>query len=70
MTNLTVRQIQALDVRMFEESAKDLIKHGADWVHTVGDLLLIVAHDFTVWLCELPANEIDLLKAKMIKRVL
>lgn len=70
MTTMTVRQIQALDVRMFEESAKDLIRNGADWVHTVGDLLLIVAYDFTVWLCDLPANEIDLNKAKMIKRVL
>lgn len=70
MNPVEVKRIQSLDVAMFEESAKDLLRNNADWSHTVSGLVLVVAHDRTVWLCDMPEDEIHLNKAKMLKRIM
>lgn len=73
MTAMSVRQIQALDISLFEDSARDLLNNCADWVHTFSDLLLIAHYGKfgnSVWLCTMDRNEVSLLNAKMIKRVM
>ena len=72
MTAMSIRQIQALDYRIFEESAKDLLRNHADWVATFGDMVLVALYgkfQNEVWLCSMPHNEVSLMKAKMIKRI-